>query len=55
VAQFVVRACNSHSELIAALRCAMRAPGIHTTDQVNGVPFSTVIETAIANAEGGAS
>jgi len=39
-------------ELFAALKVALRAPGIHTTDQETGETFSSVIEAAIAKAEG---
>lgn len=37
-------------ELLAALHVALRAPGIHTTDQETGETFADVISAAIAKA-----
>lgn len=39
-------------DLLAALKTALRAPGIHTTDQETGETFSSVIEAAIQKADG---
>lgn len=39
-------------DLLAALRVALRAPGIHTTDQVTGETFAYVIGAAIDKATG---
>jgi hypothetical protein len=36
--------------MLAALQCALRAPGIHTTDQETGETFADVIRAAIARA-----
>lgn len=39
-------------DLLAALKIALLAPGIHTTCQETGEPFSSTIKAAIAKAEG---
>lgn len=48
----VVRLIRAADDMLAALRVALRAPGIHTTDQDTGETFAETIRAAIAKAKG---